>query len=392
MKILHFGFILYLPQEMVGGLREIGEEADHGVWDFCNSEWLSKETDYNLNLYHIMETLTPFEQVLGKIVGLWYRYIFSDPTHNANDIHLPTIQNYRSFKMLIRALLQYHVIHFHSIPSFFLPESKNMRRVESCLFRLFRKKIFISFWGCDIRSEKIDLAYPWSPCEICPDLLKSFCNDSEKTKKLECSRKLCNRIFSSGDLCVAFTDFVWMDNPVDTTERKPLKMEEIPAEFQLPRGEKIYIYHSVGNASIRNDVKGSAYVLESIDALKNEGYNVELRYFSTVPNNILYYYQNQADIVIDQLKGGFYGQTAVECMAVGKPVVCYLREDIKKRCPHKDLPIVEANPVNIKDVLRKLIESPELRKTLGEKSREYVIKHHDRKEVAKNLLAYYKKC
>ena len=36
------------------------------------------------------------------------------------------------------------------------------------------------------------------------------------------------------------------------------------------------------------------------------------------------FYQAQADIVVDQLIYGHWGSTAVECMALGKPVVCYL--------------------------------------------------------------------
>ena len=112
-------------------------------------------------------------------------------------------------------------------------------------------------------------------------------------------------------------------------------------------------------------------------------------YYNSVPNNILYYYQNQADIMVDQLKGGFYGQTAIECMAAGKPVVCYLREEVKNICPHRDLPLVEADPLTIKEVLTKLIQSPDLRKDIGEKSRRYASAVHDRKIIAMTLLRYY---
>src|SRR6058998_2007963 len=34
-----------------------------------------------------------------------------------------------------------------------------------------------------------------------------------------------------------------------------------------------------------------------------------------------------ADLLVDQLLTGWYGAVAVEMMALGKPVVCYLRED-----------------------------------------------------------------
>ena len=99
------------------------------------------------------------------------------------------------------------------------------------------------------------------------------------------------------------------------------------------------------------------------------------------------YFQVQADIVIDQLIYGWWGSTGVETMALGKPVICYLREswikNFNKYFPEiNSLPIVKANLLNIKDVLRKLIEDDELRNKVSKDTREFA---EDFFDVNKNI-------
>ena len=36
----------------------------------------------------------------------------------------------------------------------------------------------------------------------------------------------------------------------------------------------------------------------------------------------------ESDVVIDQILMGTYARLAIESMALGKPVICYLREDL----------------------------------------------------------------
>ena len=39
----------------------------------------------------------------------------------------------------------------------------------------------------------------------------------------------------------------------------------------------------------------------------------------------------EADIVVDQLNAGWYGLLAIECMALGKPVVTFLHDEAVER-------------------------------------------------------------
>jgi glycosyltransferase involved in cell wall biosynthesis len=97
---------------------------------------------------------------------------------------------------------------------------------------------------------------------------------------------------------------------------------------------------------------------------------------------------SECDVYVDQLVLGAHGFAAVEAMAFGKPVICYVNPEIGKDYP-ADLPIVNANPDNIAEQLEALIRNASLRREIGEKSRAYVEKYHDERKVAAELVQIY---
>jgi glycosyltransferase involved in cell wall biosynthesis len=85
---------------------------------------------------------------------------------------------------------------------------------------------------------------------------------------------------------------------------------------------------------------------------------------------------------------GFYGMFAVEAMALGKPVVCYIRPDIWKDIGD-NCPIINANPDNLYACLSSLIENNETLHEMGVKSRKYAESKHDVKIVSRNILNWF---
>ena len=73
------------------------------------------------------------------------------------------------------------------------------------------------------------------------------------------------------------------------------------------------------------------------------------------------------DIIIDQLIVGWYGVLSIEGMCMGKPVMCYIQQDLSEIYPK--LPILNTNPNSIRMDLIKLIENPEYRIKLGNQGR-----------------------
>jgi len=101
-----------------------------------------------------------------------------------------------------------------------------------------------------------------------------------------------------------------------------------------------------------------------------------------------------ADIVIDQLRIGWYGVFAIEAMAMGKPVICFLHDDTLKDTEQNyntTVPIVSATGETLEQKLRPLVESTELRRRIGAASRKYVEELHDVNRIADQLTAIYQR-
>jgi glycosyltransferase involved in cell wall biosynthesis len=99
-----------------------------------------------------------------------------------------------------------------------------------------------------------------------------------------------------------------------------------------------------------------------------------------------------ADIVVDQLNAGWYGLFAIECMALGKPVVTFLHEEAVRRTEDAlgdRVPLVRATKDDLRAQLEPLVASAAERRRIGAESRAYVERVHDLERVADRLLALY---
>jgi len=65
----------------------------------------------------------------------------------------------------------------------------------------------------------------------------------------------------------------------------------------------------------------------------------------------------EADVVVGGLRLGAYGGTEIQAMAAGRVVVGHVSEGVRAMLP--ELPIVEANPDTIRDVLRDIANDPD---------------------------------
>jgi len=160
---------------------------------------------------------------------------------------------------------------------------------------------------------------------------------------------------------------------------------EIPAEHTLPPTESIRVLHSFssnGRDYLGRNIKGSPFISHAVSRLRDEGFNVEFLYLTDIDSRDMRFYQVQADIIVEQLRYGWWGSTGVETMALGKPVVCYLRSAWKdtfaKTFPEGgEVPIIEATVDNIYEVLRELVSSKDSRIKAGRASRSFAEKHFD---------------
>ncbi|MCR2822856.1 glycosyltransferase family 4 protein [Lederbergia panacisoli] len=143
------------------------------------------------------------------------------------------------------------------------------------------------------------------------------------------------------------------------------------------------------HAPTNRKFKGSFYVERAIRKIQNKG-KFTYKIIEKMSHEKAVAEYMKADIIVDQLLCGTYGMFSVEAMAMGKPVVAFIRDDVREKFP-KDLPIVQATPETIADVLLELVQNPKRRHELGRAGRRYVEKYHSAKRVTDELVKIYRK-
>ncbi|HVU76075.1 MAG TPA: glycosyltransferase family 4 protein [Gaiellaceae bacterium] len=144
----------------------------------------------------------------------------------------------------------------------------------------------------------------------------------------------------------------------------------------------------VVHAPSNREKKGTKFVIEACAQL-----DVELDVVEGVPHEEARARYARADIVVDQLNAGWHGVFSLESMALGKPVVTYLKDDVVERSAAGfgiRIPIVPATKETLVDALRPLVDRPELRREIGAKSRAYVEQVHDIDRIADRLVDIYR--
>ena len=133
--------------------------------------------------------------------------------------------------------------------------------------------------------------------------------------------------------------------------------------------------------------KGTEHVIAAC-----EGLDADLQIVEGLHHDEALHLYRDADIVVDQLNAGWYGLFAIECMALGKPVVTFLHEEAVRRTEEEfgvAVPIVSATAETLRDQLEALVADTGERYRLGLASRTYVERVHDIERIADRLLDVY---
>ena len=153
--------------------------------------------------------------------------------------------------------------------------------------------------------------------------------------------------------------------------------------------EKPIVLHAPSNRK----AKGTSYIMEAVNRLKSEGVSFDFILVENLSNQEAKVLYEKADLLIDQLLAGWYGGLAVELMALGKPVICYIRESDLCFIPkemRENLPIIKAEPSTIYHVLKDcLTKGNTFLLEIGSDSRKFVEKWHNPLTVATKLTKEY---
>jgi hypothetical protein len=253
---------------------------------------------------------------------------------------------------LVRHARRYDVVHVHGKDSF-LP-----RHADLPLLRRLGKGVAVSFWGSDIRDRP-----------------------ARELRWLRHVQLACVGSYLTYGRAPrgAWRDYVVLPTPFDVRGWTPALREP---------GRVLRLVHAPSNRA----VKGTDAILAAVDELRRRGAPVELTLVEGVSHAEARRIYEDADLVLDQLLMGWHGIFAIECMALGKPVVCYLDPDARARTAERfglACPLVSATPETVVDALAELVAEPERLPELGRAGRAYVERVHDRREVGLRLLDAY---
>jgi glycosyltransferase involved in cell wall biosynthesis len=134
--------------------------------------------------------------------------------------------------------------------------------------------------------------------------------------------------------------------------------------------------------------KGTEHVVAAC-----EGLDVDLDIVEGLTHDQARSHYARADIVVDQLNAGWYGIFALEAMALGKPVLSYLRPEAvaeTQRALGVEVPIVPVTKETLRERIAELASAGDERQRLGAASRAYVEQIHDADKGAERLLALYR--
>lgn len=145
----------------------------------------------------------------------------------------------------------------------------------------------------------------------------------------------------------------------------------------------------IGHAPSHRVVKGTDLLLDALQELALLDYSFELILIEGVPNAEAIESYKTVDILFDQLFAGWYGGVAVEAMALGKPVMSYIRETDLVFIPEEmriDLPIINVRPETLVNDLERILTLPRGELVhVAHRSRAYVEKWHNPRRIAERL-------
>ena len=280
---------------------------------------------------------------------------------------------------MIQVALTYDVLHFNFGGSFLSYYPRRWVFADLPLWRSLGMATFVTFQGCDSRISSYVMGnLETKICANCRSL--GLCSQGYDFFKKEI-------ITQAG----RYFDQVFALNPDllrNIPEGQFLPYANCDLEEWRPPGD--YNWHHSGPVKILHaptwrELKGTDDIISAVEALKAEGQNVELILIEKVPHNQVRSLYESAGLLVDQLIAGWYGGLAVELMALGKPVVAYIRQEDLRFIPpamKNDLPVVSATAETLRDVLRELVRNANLRKQIGLRSRAYVEKWHHPHVVA----------
>jgi hypothetical protein len=274
---------------------------------------------------------------------------------------------------LVRAMQWADVIHWHWGES-------TWRGLDLKVAAALKKPRLVEFWGSDVREHRRasqDNPFLARLYQQYPELLET---ESERAQGL---------FHRHGFACLIpgcelsdYLDPSFFPGYYQTCARLPVH-EYIP-KYPDPENRKPLLVH----APSQKQRKGTEAVLRAVDELAGTN-SFEFRLIHNVPREEALKLVASCDVFLDQFTIGAEGLAAHEAMALGKPVLCYIKPALLPRYP-PELPIIVADQYDLREKLAAIVNDGGKRYELGRRSRAYMETHHEARKLAADLVKIYR--
>ena len=259
--------------------------------------------------------------------------------------------------------------------------------LELNAYRLLRIRLFVWTYGADVRTRDATLRLGEPNC--CTDCTQvgvaCICDEAAGRSNFERVKSVASACFSMGDM-IEYTPgskknaFFWpIDLDVDLGRRY------VPVFPDETSNAPLRVVHAPNH----REFKGTRYLEAAISTLRKEGVDIELVMVERVSNDEALRIYRSADVIFDQCMIGFHGYFALEAMALGKPVMCYIRKPDEYLLHSEECPIINTHRETVAEDLRSLIGHRGKLRKLGVQGRRYIEMYYSQDAFASRLRTAY---
>ncbi len=293
-----------------------------------------------------------------------------------------------SYVVFAWAVIRYQRFHFFYNRGF-LPqlEPGQFNPDELWLLRSLAKQVFVYAYGADVRTRAATESLGGvNLCSECPAPGRHcVCDDRRGRDNYRRVQHFATQCFSLGDM-TAYTPgsrndlFYWC---VDLHLDAGLRYR--PVYPSPTSGEPIRIVHAANHRFF----KGTQHLVAAVEQLQREGLAIELEIVEGLSHREAFEVYRRADLIFDQCTAGFHGYFSLEAMALGKPVMCFIRR--REFLLHADeCPLQNTSPTTLVDDLRRLSIDRRTLHELGQQGRRYIEQYFTLDAFSKRLANVYR--
>ncbi len=270
-----------------------------------------------------------------------------------------------------------------------LPTAQRLlfREIELRVYRFLGIQVFLWTYGADVRT--LDATRALGEPNCCTDCnqvgFACICDDLLQQHQYRMLSRHATGVFAMGDM-TRYTPgsrndlFFW---PLDLEAQGGARYA--PAYPDGDPGRPLRIVHAPNHRTF----KGTRYLEAAVAELRAEGEELDLVMVEGVPNEEALRLYRSADVVFDQCMVGFHGYFALEAMALGKPVMCFIRERAWLLDPER-CPIVNVHVRTLKEDIRRLARARAELPRLGREGRAYIEEHFSIAAFSRRLERAYR--